>query len=270
MNTQAPQTACSDCNRCTEPTDSPYSTRVHNVTISPLAYADNDTELEGMLFRPQTAHAAILLVHEFMGLEPSLLQHAQRLAEQGYVVLACDMYGKGIRPTTAEEASLYSRIYRADRIKMRQRIQAAFTALSSHPSATGLPVMSLGFSFGGCAVLELARSGAPVAATCSVYGYLNTSHPLPGSSAKSIPAGPMLVLHGSHDRVVPLAEVAPFVEEMQNAHISCRVNVYTDAGHGFCNETLVRDDRYNSWYCPDIAARAWREILTFFAEAAVR
>lgn len=238
-------------------------------TISDIAFEcmDQETLLEGLLLVPQKAKAAVLLVHEFMGPGKYMHRHAGRLAALGYAVLACDMYGKDVRPASPAEGSTVSRIYRSDRLLMRRRIRASFDALRAHPATAGLPVFTLGFSFGGCCVLELARSGAPVDATCSVYGYLNTTHPLQPVTEKAIPCGPMLVLHGAHDKVVPLAEVPPFVEEMRDARLDCRLTIYSDAGHGFCNELLIPNEALNSWYCPQLAQRAWNDILTFFDAA---
>ena len=239
---------------------------------TPFLCADGETSLEGALFMPATGthptgtppRAAVLLVHEFMGPGEYMHRHARRLSALGFVVLACDMYGAGVRPANPEEGSRVSRIYRGDRERMRRRLRASFDALRSHPATQGLPVFSLGFSFGGCAVLELARSGAPVDATCSVYGYLSTTHPLPPVEEKAVPCGPLLVLHGAHDRIVPLEDVAPFAQEMRDAQTDCRIILYSDAGHGFCNELLIPDEPLKSWYCPRLAHRAWKDILGFF------
>lgn len=236
-------------------------------TSAMLRHTHDGTVLEGLLLVPQTPQAAVLLVHEFMGPGEYMHRHAERLAAEGFVVFACDLYGQDIRPATPAEASAVSHIYRDDRLRMRRRVRAAFDALASHPTARSLPLCSLGFSFGGGAVLELARSGAPVAATCSVYGYLSTSHPLTAESAGTLPCGPILALHGAHDTVVPLSDLAPFVTEMRDAGLDARTLIYADAGHGFCNELLVRDDAHNSWYCPTVATRAWQDILTFFRNA---
>lgn len=241
--------------------------RPEPITSIPLRYTHETAEMEGTLFLPSAPRGAVLLVHEFTGPGEYMFSHARRLADAGYIAFVCDMYGRSIRPATRDEASTTSRIYRNDRLLMRERVRAAFSALSRHSAVQGLAVAAIGFSFGGCAVLELARSGAPVAGVCSVYGYLQTTHPVPASTHKELPCGPILVLHGAHDKVVPLADVPPFVEEMRNAHMDCRTILYADAGHGFCHEGLVRNDTNGSWYCPRLAERAWQDIFSFLETA---
>ncbi len=236
------------------------------ITRVPLSYRHGSVELEGVLVRDESLSSprpGVLLIHEFTGLTAPMLAHAERLAAEGYVVLAADMYGRGIRPADNAEASRVSRVYRNDRGLMRQRAAAGLAALAGVQGVREDALAILGFSFGGCAALELARSGAALAAACSVYGYLST--PLP-----ALPGGvrcPVLALHGARDKVVPLADVAPFAEEMRDAGVQCRLVIYTDAGHGFCNPEVRADARSGSAYDPLVAERAWREILSFLESA---
>jgi len=84
---------------------------------TPFLCADGETSLEGALFMPATdthptgtpPRAAVLLVHEFMGPGEYMHRHARRLSALGFVVLACDMYGAGVRPANPEEGSRVSR-----------------------------------------------------------------------------------------------------------------------------------------------------------------
>lgn len=228
----------------------------------PHSYRHDDATLEGILVRDESHPAprpGILLIHEFTGLTEPMLAHAERLATEGYVVLVADMYGRGILPADAAEASRISRIYRDDRKLMRERAAAGLRALAAVKGVDGSAIAVLGFSFGGCVALELARSGAELAAACSVYGYLNTPFPAAPGDVRC----PVLALHGAQDKVVPMAEVAPFVEEMRDAGVQCRMVIYTDAGHGFCNPTVQTDARSGSFYDPEIAERAWRDVLNF-------
>ncbi len=233
-----------------------------HLTRVPLPYRHGDAALEGILVRDESLPSpspGILLIHEFTGLTTVMLAHAERLAAEGYVVLAADMYGKGFLPTDAAEASRISRIYRNDRELMRERAAAGLLALAGVEGINPEALAVLGFSFGGCAALELARSGAELAAACSVYGYLNTPCPAAPGDVRC----PVLALHGARDKVVPMADVAPFVEEMRDAGVRCRMVIYTDAGHGFCNPTVRTDARTGSFCAPDIADRAWKDVLDF-------
>lgn len=235
------------------------------IESAPLAYEHDETELEGILFTDadETAPSpGVLLIHEFTGLDSNILRHAHELAEAGFTVLAHDMYGSAIRPESREEASLHAHVYRDDRTLMRERAAAGLEALRTCPEADETALFALGFSFGGCAVLELARSGADLLGAASVYGYLRTDLPC---SRKDVLAS-LLVLHGMRDKVVPMRDVAPFLEEMEAAEADCRMTIYTGAGHGFCNPDVPTDTEFGCAYCPDTHAKAQKAVLDFFRE----
>lgn len=204
----------------------------------------------------------VLLVHEFMGIGDYLLPHAEALAAEGYAVFMCDMYGADIRPGDSHEASHVARTYREDRQLMRHRGRAGLEKLSELPGVAPQSLLALGFSFGGCAVLELARSGADILGAASFYGYLDTPRPCAPGDVKA----KLLVIHGVRDTVVSMTEVTDFADEMQNAQADCRIILHTAAGHGFSNETLGIDPVAPSAYCPVTAQRAWKSLLDFYSE----
>lgn len=232
-----------------------------------LAYRHGETPLQGILIAPESCDAplpGVLLIHEFTGLGDYMLVHARALAQAGYVVLCCDMYGAGVHPENRREALGLSRIYRADRALMRDRAAAGLAALAGCDMVDSEQLFAAGFSFGGCAALELARSGAPLTAVASFYGYLNTTLPLSPGAARAR----MLILHGARDKVVPPREIPPFMEEMERAKADYRLVVYSEAGHAFSNPEAPDNLAEGSAYHPETARKAWREMLAFFAEAA--
>ena len=87
----------------------------------------------------------------------------------------------------------------------------------------------VGFCFGGLAALQLARSGAPIAAAVSIHGGLATSvRAEPGQVRARL-----LVCHGAMDPHVPLADVTAFAEEMNAAGADWQLTMYGGAQHGF-------------------------------------
>jgi len=231
-----------------------------------LAYRHGETPLRGILIAPESCDAplpGVLLIHEFTGLGEYMFAHARALAQAGYAVLCCDMYGAGVRPETRKEALAIARIQRADRALMRERAAAGLAALEGLGTVDSGRLFAAGFSFGGCAALELARSGAPLTAVASFYGYLNTTLPLSPGAARAR----MLILHGARDKVVPPREIPPFMEEMERAKADYRLVVYSEAGHAFSNPEAPDNPTEGSAYHPETARKAWREMLVFFAEA---
>lgn len=233
-----------------------------------IAYEAEGHSMEGWLVVPdQCRHPVpgIVMFHEFMGLGDYLDRHLKNLADLGYVVMAADMYGRGIRPDCAQTALGYSRPLRADRKRMRQMASAALIRLKGLPAVDSRKIAAIGFSFGGCAALELARRGADLKAAVSIYGYLDAPLPAVPHSVKAR----VLVFHGLHDPVVPGNELAAFRREMLAAGADCRVVVYPDAGHGFCNRWMDGSqhpwNRFSRWHDQDV----WKTVVAFLAETLV-
>jgi len=234
--------------------------------MTKVNYFDGDTELESLLFRPSCRDGhfpAMLLIHEFTGIGPYMYPHAERLARSGYMVLVHDMYGKGNRPADREEASVTAMPFKKDRSLMRARTAAGLRELLSFSKVDPSRVFAMGFSFGGCSVLELARSGAPLAGSICVYGHLDTPFPDDAENIK----GSVLVIHGGSDPVIGNEEILTFLDEMKAADVDCRIKVFGLAGHGFLNSSLAGGDVGSGfYYSPTFEKLAWAEIESFLNE----
>lgn len=191
------------------------------------------TALESVLLLPEGSgrYPAVLLFHEYTGLNDVTIGHAKRLAEAGYAVLAADFYGLEDRPATIDEARTTHRIYRNDRLLMRERAEACFEILCNQPEIDFSNIYVLGFSFGGGAALELARTGVSLKGAASVYGYLDTSHPVAAGEVKC----PLLAIHVNNDPVVPAEHLAMFEDEMHSAGVDYDLICLDNAQHGFAN-----------------------------------
>ena len=231
-----------------------------------IEYHDENHILEGWLVYengcPEPA-PGIVVFHEFMGLGDYLVRHLENFASLGYVVMAADMYGKGIRPDSEQTALSASRPLRSDRQAMRRRAKAALDCMKALPRVDSENIAAVGYSFGGCVALELARFGEALKAAVSFYGYLDTPEPaLPG-----IIKAKLLVFHGIHDPVVPPSSLVDYCQEMEAIGADSRVVTYTDAGHGFCNRQM--DGGKDPWnrYSRRHDEASWRTLVDFLAEA---
>jgi dienelactone hydrolase len=134
-----------------------------------LAYGDLDTALTGVLHW-NTAQSGprpgILLIHGGGGLDEHARDQAQRYAELGYTVLACDMYGDGVAGDRDRVVACVTAL-RDDPVLLTRRAQAGLTALSGCAETTASPMAAVGFCFGGMAALTLARSGVDLAGAVS-------------------------------------------------------------------------------------------------------
>ncbi len=169
-----------------------------------LEYTDDATTLEGVVVLDETRsdqRPGILLIHGGAGLDDHARGQAHRYAELGYVVFACDMYGRGIAGDRERVmATLMGLRDAPDRLA--QRAAAGLAALSARADVNGR-LAAVGFCFGGLAALTLARSGASLAAVVSMHGSLATAKRAePGAVTAKV-----LVCHGALDPHVPMADV---------------------------------------------------------------
>jgi dienelactone hydrolase len=231
-----------------------------------VEYKQGDTVLEGYLAYDdsfQGKRPGVLVVHEWYGLGKHAKTKAEELAKLGYVALAADIYGKGIRPQTNEEAAKIAGEYRSgDRKLLRARAQAGLDELKKQPLVDPNQTAAIGFCFGGTTVLELARSGADVSGVVSFHGGLNTPNP---QDAKNIKAK-VLALHGADDPFVPLEEVKAFQEEMRQAKVDWQYVSYGGAVHSFTNPEAGSDNSKGAAYNLSADRRSWQAMQDFFKE----
>jgi dienelactone hydrolase len=235
----------------------------------PLQYRDGNTVLEGYLsYDPHVAgpRPGVIVVHDWMGPSDFSRHEADELARLGYVALAADIYGQGVRPTNTKEASEQAAYYKSHRDIMRRRARAALKLLRRQPQTDPSRLGAIGFCFGGTTVLELARSGAPLAGVVSFHGGLDTPHP---EDARKI-RGKVLALHGADDPFVTPEQVAAFETEMRDAHVDWQLVKYGGAVHAFAVPTAGTDNSKGAAYNEKAARRSWQAMRDFFAEVFAR
>lgn len=230
-----------------------------------VEYKQGDQVLEGYLAWDDAVtgtRPGVLVVHEWTGLGDYVKMRASKLAELGYIAFAADIYGKGIRPATPQEAGAQAGIYKKNPKLMRERVIAGLDVLRSEPLCDPKRVAAIGYCFGGTCVLELARSGANVAGVVSFHGGLATASP---ADSKNI-RGKVLVLHGGDDPHVPPKEVAAFEDEMRTAGVDWQLVVYGGAVHAFTNPGAGNDKSRGAAYNAAANRRSWEAMKAFFAE----
>ena len=193
---------------------------------------------------------AIVVIHEWWGLNDWVKEQASKLADQGYLALAVDFY-RGKVATTRDEAHELSRSP-ADRV-MRDS-QAAFAYLQSRPDVKKDRIGAIGWCWGGGYSLQLAIAEPTLAADVINYGDVSASP----DELKKINA-PVLGLFGAQDRGITPDDVKKFGEQMDKLGKKADITIYPDAGHGFQNPVN------GAGYKPEDTADAWSKILMFFA-----
>jgi dienelactone hydrolase len=208
----------------------------------------------------------ILVAHSGPGLAEQSKTVAGRLAEHGYAAFALDYHGGGV--VLADMQEMMSRIngFLADPLRIRARLHAALQMLLAQPEVDGSRLGAIGYCFGGTAVLELARSGAPVAATVGFHSGLKTVRPRDAAQIH----GKVLVCLGAEDPLIAPPERNAFEAEMGQGGVDWQMHVYGGAQHSFTEpgiEVRAAARGFSGMkYNQSADRQSWRSMLQLFEE----
>ena len=224
------------------------------VKTETVSYKSGDETVNGFLARPEGGgkNPAIIVIHEWWGLNDWVKQQTQDFAGRGYVALAVDLY-RGKTGTTPDEAHILMRGLPDDR-GLRD-LEAAFSYLASRPDVNMNKIGSIGWCMGGGWSIKLAENQPKLAAFVVNYGSLPTD---PAIIAKI--RAPMLGNFGADDRGIPPESVRAFEGAMKSAGKTEDIKIYDGAGHAFQNP----DNREG--YRPEATKDADQRIDAFFAK----
>jgi dienelactone hydrolase len=173
----------------------------------------------------------VLMVPDWKGVGDNAVAKAKHVAGTDYVVLLADVYGKGVRPKTDEEAMAQVKGLYADRDALRARANRALEVLRAQAAEAPIDtrrIGAVGYCFGGATVLELARSGADLAAVVTFHGGLATSKPARKGAVKAS----LLVLNGADDKGTA-GDIPAFEKEMTDAGVDWQFVNFSGAVHCF-------------------------------------
>lgn len=235
-----------------------------------LSYFDGDVELEGYFAPAQCGEKPaplVLVVHQWKGLGEYEKSRADMLAAQCYNAFAVDMYGKGIRPQSPEDAGKEATKYKSNPKLARGRLAAGLDFARTLDGVDGERIASIGYCFGGTMSLELARSGADIDGVVSFHGGLST--PAPATEPGVIKAA-VQVHHGAADPMVPPEEVNAFMAEMNAANADWELTHYAHAVHSFTEKAAGDDPSKGVAYNEKADLRSWAAASDFLAEIFTR
>lgn len=241
------------------------TTSMAAITQKKVPYDLDGAKYESVLVYDSAAtdkKPGVLLVPNWLGINAANLKQAELVAGRGYVVFVADVYGTNTRPTDFAAAGKAAGALKGDRATLRKRMTKAlevFRAQKNLPVADQ-QLAAIGFCFGGTAALELARTGADLAAVVSFHGGLSSPTP---DDAKAIKAH-VLALHGADDPSVPPDEVAAFEAEMRAAKVDWQLVAFGNTVHSFTDVDANTPGR--AQYNATSATRAYALMDTLFAE----
>lgn len=180
--------------------------------------------------------AAVIVVHEWWGLNDYARSRARKLAEDGYTAIAVDMYGHGKVAEHPKDAESFMNAAFAEPQKMNARFNAAKNLLLKQKSVDKKRLYAIGYCFGGAVVLNQARQGNDLYGVASFHGSLGTQSPANAGDVKA----KLLVATGGADPMVPADQVGAFVTEMSSAGAELQLLSFPAAQHSFTNPGATR------------------------------
>src|ERR1700679_1848425 len=194
-------------------------------------------------------HPALIVIHEWWGLNDWVKEQTEKLAAQGYVALAVDLY-RGKVAADPDEAHELMRGLPQDRAI--RDLQAGFTYLGTRKEVLPTRIGSIGWCMGGGLSLQLAIHQPHLAACVVNYGWLP-----PDPNAIQQIGAPLLGNFGADDRGITPADVNAFEKTLKGLNRYVDFKIYPGAGHAFENPNNT------TGYRPEAAADAWARTLAF-------
>ncbi|MFY9561622.1 MAG: dienelactone hydrolase family protein [Terriglobales bacterium] len=218
-----------------------------------VSYKSGDDTVTGMLYTPagKGPFPALIVIHEWWGLNDWVKEQASKLADQGYVALALDLY-RGKVASTPDLAHELMRGVPEDRAS--RDLRAAFDYLAAQPNVKKDRIGSIGWCMGGGYSLDVALLEPTLAAAVINYGHLATDP----AELKKINA-PILGIFGGQDHGITPDDVKKFGQSLDQLGKKGESKIYPDAGHAFENPNNKQG------YRPDDASDAWKRTLHFLA-----
>jgi dienelactone hydrolase len=211
------------------------------------------------------ARPGLLMVPNWYGVNESAVSKAKTIAGKDYVILLVDMYGRGLRPKSPEEAGKAATGVYADPAELRGRITTALAQLKAAQKKAPVDIKNIGaigFCFGGAVALDLARSGADIDGVASFHG--NLSSKMTAHKAGDVKAA-VLVMNGADDKFVSTESIAAFQKEMQDTKTDWQFVNFGGAVHCF-----AEPDEHNAvpgcQYHEPSYRRSMKMMRTFFTE----
>jgi carboxymethylenebutenolidase len=218
-----------------------------------LAYgATEDRNLVGFFALPGDVIEplpGVILIHDGQGLRDTVEDVARQLAEQGYAVLAVDLYG-GTVPTTPAEVERATRDMLRDPEAVLANLRQAYDYLDQYALAPRIAM--LGWQLGGHWALEAALAmGGELDGAVIYYGDVATDESRLGNLSV-----PVLGIFAEDDASVSLRQAQTFRNVLRDLGKRADVYIYSKVGSGFADPTAAR-------YDAAAAAEAWQATLAF-------
>ena len=218
-----------------------------------INFAANGGQANGYLARPAEGgpFPGVVVIQEWWGLNPNICDIANRIAAEGYVALAPDLYHGQI---TAEPGEAEKIMMGLEEPRALQDMNGAVAALQARDDVRSERIGVTGFCLGGGMSLLLAMHNPAVTAAAPFYGI-----PGEGMGAAAQITGAVTGFFAGKDDWVNADAVASIRSALEANNVRHELHIYDDAEHGFFNDTNA------GVHHPEAADDAWAKLKAFFA-----
>ena len=235
----------------------------------PITYTDGEATMKGFVVYDDAVtgkRPGIVVVPEWWGITKHTREEARKFAQQGYTAFVADMYGDAKTADNPKDAGALSGGVMKNPAVMEKRFNAARDQLAKQATVNPQRIGAVGYCFGGAVVLNMARTGADLAAVAGFHASLglNTPAPAPGAVKAKI-----LVLNGADDPFVKREQYDAFKKDLDAAKANYRVIEYPGAVHAFTNpEATELGQKFNLplKYDAKVDQESKAEAAKFFAD----
>jgi dienelactone hydrolase len=211
--------------------------------------------------RDGEARPTIVLIPSVMGITDLEIGWGRQLVELGYNAFLADVFGKEFRGAPRDTMFGEMNRIREDRSALLRRLQHVLGVARGLDEVESDRVLVSGYCFGGMCALDLARSGADIAAAVSFHGLFDP----PGLPAQPIKAK-VAAFHGWDDPMVPPEKVVALGQELTEAGSDWQIHAYGHVGHGFTNPHASQLQIDGVAYNALAAERSWTSFISLLEE----
>ena len=227
----------------------------------PLEFEGEQLESVFVGRRDGQKRPTVLLIPTVMGVTDLELGFGRQLVELGFNGFVADLFGKKFRGAERDVCFGEMKRLASDRPALQRRLLAVLDQVRRLDEVESGGIVAAGFCFGGLCALDIARSGADIAAAVSFHGLFDP----PGLPPQKIKAK-VLALHGWDDPMVPPDKVVALGKELTEAGADWQIHAYGHVGHGFTNPKAHEIGIDGVFYDRQAAERSWTSFVDLLEE----
>ena len=225
--------------------------RINAVTNATIPGQNGGPDVRAYVATPQGdgPFPVVIMIHEFFGLNESIVGKAEGLAQDGYLVVAPDTFRGS---TTAWIPRAIYQVITNKPEQVNQDLDSVYAWIEAQPNAAANRIGIVGFCYGGRASLSYSLHNDQLAATVIFYGSPITDPQV----LRSLP-GPVLGIFGGADNSIPVEDVHAFEAALNQAGIPNEITLYDGQPHAFVTDMA-------SIRAGGVQGQAWAQMLAFF------